>query len=86
MTEADIKGLVERVAEEAAQRAVKETLLKLGVDSDDPLEVQRDFQHLREWRTSINTVKKQGLVTAVGIITAGILGAAWLAFKGPPPT
>jgi hypothetical protein len=48
--------------------------------------VQRDFQHLREWRTSINTVKKQGLVTAVGIITAGILGAAWLAFKGPPPT
>ena len=31
---------------------VRETLVQLGVDPSDPLEMQRDFQHLRQWRES----------------------------------
>jgi hypothetical protein len=74
MNDADIKKIV--------SDTVEETLLKLGIDVDDPLEFQADMQHLRSWRQSVNTVKKQSLLTAVGIITAGICGLIWMAIRG----
>lgn len=76
MTEAEIRKIV--------AEAVKETMLTMGIDTSEPIELQRDMQHLRQWRESITTVKRQGLITAMGILTAGIIGAIWLAIKGPP--
>ncbi len=74
MTEHEIRKIV--------AETVDQTLTRLGVDTQDPLEFQKDMQHLRAWRESVATVKKQGLVTAVGIIVAGILGLMWLGLKG----
>ena len=74
MTEAEIRKIV--------AETVDQTLTRLGVDTTDPLEVQRDFQHLRSWRESVATVKRQSLVTAIGILTAGVLGLIWLAVRG----
>lgn len=34
------------------------------------------------WRTSTETVKRQGLLTAVVIITTGVIGLIWMAIKG----
>nr|WMC99355.1 hypothetical protein RAR13_11925 [Aminobacter aminovorans] len=62
--------------------AVAETLLKLGIDASDPIELQKDMQHLREWRESVATVKRQSLITAIGILTVGILGLIWAALRG----
>ncbi|TGU44615.1 hypothetical protein EN788_22120 [Mesorhizobium sp. M2D.F.Ca.ET.145.01.1.1] len=76
MTEHELKKIV--------AEAVAETLLKLGIDASDPVELQKDMAHLRAWRESVQTVKQQGLVTAVGILVAGALGLLWLAFKGSP--
>lgn len=78
MTESEVK----RIAAEAARAAVEETFLRFGLSIDEPLEVQRDFQHLRSWRSSVDTVKKQGLITAVGILTAGLIGLIWMAIRG----
>ncbi|MCX5581502.1 hypothetical protein [Kaistia terrae] len=64
--------------------SVEETLLALGIDTDEPLEAQKDFQHLRAWRTSSETVKRQGLMTAVGILITGLLGLIYLAVRGGP--
>jgi hypothetical protein len=75
MTEAEVKRIV--------AEAVAETLTKLGIQVDDPLEAQKDMQFLRQWRESAATVKKQSLITAVGVITVGILGLIWLAIRGP---
>lgn len=74
MTESEIKKIV--------AETVVETLIRLGVDATDPIEVQKDFQHLRAWRNSINTVQRQGIMTAVGVLTVGVLGVIWLAIKG----
>lgn len=74
MTEADIRKIIDET--------VNQTLTKLGVDIDDPLEFQKDMQHLRAWRESVSTVKRQSLITAVGVITASILGLIWMALKG----
>lgn len=76
MNDAEIRKIV--------SDTVSETLMKLGIDADDPLEFQADMQHLRNWRQSVATVKRQSLMTAIGIITAGILGLVWMAVKGPP--
>lgn len=63
-------------------QTVADTLLTLGIDARNPTELQADMLHLREWRQSVNTIKKQGLITAVGIIVAGLIGLVWIAVKG----
>lgn len=72
MTDAELKKIV--------SETVDATLLKLGIDATDPLEFQADMQHLRAWRQSVNTVKRQSLMTAIGILTTGILGLIYMAF------
>jgi hypothetical protein len=74
MTEADIRRIV--------ADTVNQTLMQLGIDSQDPLEFQKDMQHLRAWRESVATVKRQSLITAIGILTTGIVGLVWIAMKG----
>lgn len=77
MTDEEIRKIV--------SDTVAETLMKLGIAADDPLEVQKDMQHLRAWRGSVETVKRQSLLSAVGLMTAGILGLVWVAIKGTTP-
>jgi hypothetical protein len=88
MTDEQIEALVKKTAEETAHQVMRQTLLVLGVDTTDPLAFQADMQHLRAWRESIATVKRQGLLTAIVIIVAGVLGLIWTAVKAgsPPPT
>lgn len=76
MNEAEVRKIV--------SEAVRETLTSLGIPAESPIEVQKDMAHLRAWRESVATVKRQGIITAVGILTAGILGMVWMAVKGPP--
>lgn len=75
----EIRELVKDTAEHAAKEAVRQTLLTLGIDTQDPIEVQADMRHLREWRKSVATVKKQSLMTAIAILTSGMIGVIWLA-------
>jgi len=76
MTEHELKKIV--------SEAVSETLLQLGIDVSNPVEMQKDMAHLRSWRESVATVKQQGLITAVGIVVAGLIGLIYMAFKGSP--
>nr|DAP56840.1 MAG TPA: hypothetical protein [Caudoviricetes sp.]DAU40488.1 MAG TPA: hypothetical protein [Caudoviricetes sp.] len=74
LTEADINKIVEN--------AVKETLTKIGIDPEQPLEYQKDMAFVRSWRASSETVKRQGIITVYGIILTGIAGLIWAALKG----
>lgn len=78
---------IQQIASAAADEAIRKMLVTLGVDATDAdaiLKVQKDFAHLRAWRESVDTIKKRTIVSAVTIITGGILGAIWLAIKGGP--
>lgn len=61
---------------------VRETLLTLGLSMDDPLQVQKDFQHLREWRETTEAVKKKTAMAIAGVLVSGICAAAWMGIKG----
>ena len=65
---------------------VHETFLGLGVDAADPIEVQKDFQHLRDWRKTTDAVKTKGIMTVVGLLVAGLVGLVWVAFGGHRPS
>lgn len=72
---------VEEIAGRAAEAAVRRVLTDLGVDHDDPLEMQRDMQHLRHWRRSMEAIAHRGLMTAVGIVVFGTLATIWMGLK-----
>lgn len=70
------------MAREAAREAVSEVFARLGLDIEEYRETQQDFAHLRAWRQSMDAVKRQGLLVAVGIAVAGLLALLWQAVKG----
>lgn len=72
---------IKHLAEEAAKSAVRELLVAMGVDANDPkalIEMQKDFAHIRVWRESTDTIRRKGLAAAVTFIVSGIL--AYLVF------
>jgi hypothetical protein len=58
-----IKEEIEAVAKVAGKEAALETLLALGIDAQKPLETQRDFAHLRWWRTIMESVMRTMITT-----------------------
>lgn len=81
MSEEPDKSLTEAEIKRVIAETVAQTLLQMGIDAKDPLEMQRDFQHLRSWRKSVDDVKSKGLWAAVTFITVAMLGAMALGFK-----
>ncbi len=74
LTESELKALM--------ASTVLDTLTRIGIESSDPLEMQKDFIHLRDWRRSTEAVKKKGLLAAVGFIVVSVLGLILKAFIG----
>src|SRR5262245_12168563 len=71
------------IATTAAERAVKSTLLSLGINIETPaaiVEAQLDFQHLRAWRESTEVVKRKVLLTVVTVLVTGAISYLALVF------
>lgn len=63
------------------EATVSQTLLQLGVQTDKPIEMQKDFQHLRDMREATEAVKRKGILLLAGCLFSGVIAACWLAFK-----
>jgi hypothetical protein len=73
----DRRAIDKRIISEA----VKETLLHLGLDVDNPVELRKDFNHLRDWREGTETIKDKALSTIVGTVVTGGLALIVLNLK-----
>lgn len=73
LTRAELKGIMEE--------AVNNALTKMGIDVEDPIEMQRDFQHLRDWRIAVAAARTKGFLGIIGLLTAGLVAAFWVGFK-----
>lgn len=62
-------------------KTVQHTLTQLGVDSEDPLEMQKDFQHLREWRRAGEEIKSKAGLALITTLMGGIISLIVLGFK-----
>lgn len=75
---------IQHIASVTAEEAVRKTLLVMGVDVSDPKsiqEMQYDMAHVRRWRKSVETVQRQSLIAAIGVIVSGIAAAIWMAIS-----
>jgi len=61
--------------------AVKQTLLQLGVDFSQPIEMQRDFQHLRQWRRAGEELRSKGMLAMLTIFLTGVVGLIVVGLK-----
>jgi hypothetical protein len=76
---------IQHIASETAKAAVRETLLTLGVNANDPEAVrkmQQDFAYLRDWREASGTIKARGMMVLISIVVSGIAAAIWTALSG----
>lgn len=71
-----------RIVHETVQQTVSETMLRLGVQVTDPIEMQKDFQHLRDWRKTTDSVKTKAMLAMVGILISGLAASVWMGIKG----
>lgn len=67
--------------ERIVAESVRQTLIQLGISTLDPLEMQKDMQHLREWRKSMESIKSKAMLTTLAVFLSGVLAALWLGFK-----
>jgi len=68
---------IEQIAEKVAERVINRLFLVLGINATDPkelIEFQKDFQHLRGWRVSMDLARRRGFATIVGFMITGALG------------
>lgn len=63
------------------RQAVHETLTSMGIDHQNPLEMQKDFQHLRQWRVAVAAAQTKTVITVIVVLVSGMLGALWLGLK-----
>jgi hypothetical protein len=70
-----------REIEQIVAETVRQTLIQLGISTVDPLEMQKDMQHLREWRKSMESIKSKAMLTTLTVFLSGILAAIWLGFR-----
>lgn len=80
-----LQDVAERAAvkavEEVTPRIVRQTLVSMGLDPDNPMEAQKDAVFIRSTRTRCEQVNGKGLMLLVGIVGAGALGLMWDGFK-----
>jgi hypothetical protein len=74
-------NLTEKDIEHIVEKTIETTLIKMGVEVNNPLEMQKDLQHLRDWRRATGTIRVKGFLFVAGIIVTGALAALWVGIK-----
>jgi ABC-type uncharacterized transport system substrate-binding protein len=83
MTEEEVSRIAAEAADRAARKAIRETLLALGVDADRPIEFQEKMQFLASARAVMRTIVSQAITAIVGIAAVGGATAIWMQMGQP---
>ncbi|MFS1525820.1 hypothetical protein ACL7TT_17190 [Microbulbifer sp. 2304DJ12-6] len=81
LNEQQLEALMRKVARESARETGQDLLEKLGVDTEDVRETQKDFAHLRAQRKASEQVTVWGKRILLGIFLSGVGGTLWAGFK-----
>lgn len=73
--------MTDRELEDIAQRVAVRVLRDLGINADDAFEMRRDFEFVRRWRCTTDSLRGRTLWTVVGTLVAGSLAMIWLGLR-----
>jgi len=76
-----LREIVREAVEELVPVAVKQTLLAIGINPENPLEAQNDMAFLRSMRERCEKVGMGAVIAAATITVGGILSVFVLGFK-----
>ena len=65
---------------EEVTKVVREVMLQMGFDLNNPIEVQKDIQHLRKSRAICDLIIKRAIITGVVVTFTGVGAVSWYAF------
>lgn len=74
---------VHEIAKAGAREALHELFMTLGLDTDDPIAVQKDLAFIRTWRESAEAIKRQGVIVLLGAALLGLAGLVWAQIRNP---
>jgi hypothetical protein len=77
ITEEELRSIIQ----DSVKQAVEETFVRLGVAVNDPIEMQKDFQHLRDWRLTTASMKTKLLLAATGLVVSALAASAWMGIR-----
>jgi hypothetical protein len=78
ITKRDLQDIVAESVESGVGRA----FTRLGIDHEDPLEMQYDFRHLRASRETVNAIKSHSLKVLTTAVVGGLLAYLLMGFAG----
>jgi len=81
VTDDELRNLAFKSGKEGGREAAREVLRALGVDTEHPLEAQKDMHFLRELRKGTSSVKSKVLNTLVGALALAGLYKLFSGFK-----
>ena len=67
---------------EIMEMAVRKAMAALGVDTEEPFGMQRDFAFLRATREASDAVKRTSILAIFGAVVVGIAGLVWAKLTG----
>lgn len=73
--------LTEPELEEIISKSVQSAFISMGIDAQDPIEMQKDFQHLREFRYTTEKIRAKTILSLVGLFVVGFASLIWLGLK-----
>lgn len=75
------------VSEEMLRRVVRDSVRDefkaVGLNAEDPIEVQKDMAYLRSWRTMVQQGGMKAFLSAVKFITIGLIAATLIGLGTP---
>lgn len=83
-TRDDLRLLAQEAADRAADRAVSDCLLKLGInaeDNDAVIKFQSDLSDLRAMAALFRDMKSKGALAAWIFVLTAVMGAVWIGIK-----
>lgn len=81
----DLVSLSEEEISALVEKGVYDAFVRVGMDADDPLSLQKDFQHLRDWRRSSESLRRSGRLAVLAFVITGLLGLIWVGLKQSLP-
>jgi len=69
-----VQRLEEEKVRQIARAVVQEMMTGFGLDHQSPVLIQQDFARLREWRESVDQIKKRAAWTLLTTVLVGLIG------------
>ncbi len=63
------------------RQSMEDAMLKMGIDSRDPIRLQKDLAHLRMWRESMEEAHAKGLIAVFTVALTGAIAMLALGIK-----